>query len=194
VLLAALSQAIESRDAYTRGHSDRVSSLAEVVARRLGWKSSRLGALRVGALLHDVGKLSLDDTVLQKPGPLDKREFDEIKRHPLAGARLIRGFHALRPALPYILFHHERWDGHGYPSGRSREQIPRGARIVAVVDAFDAMISVRPYRPPLPIGAALAELEAGAGTQFDPDVVRAFLSAWSEGELDQFLPDERLSA
>jgi HD-GYP domain-containing protein (c-di-GMP phosphodiesterase class II) len=194
VVLAALSQAIESRDAYTRGHSDRVSSLAEVVARRLGWKTSRLGALQVGALLHDVGKLSLDDTVLQKPGPLDKREFDEIKRHPLAGARLIRRFHALRPALPYILFHHERWDGHGYPSGRSREQIPSGARIVAVVDAFDAMISVRPYRPPLPIGAALAEVEAGAGTQFDPDVVRAFLSACSEGELDRFLPDERLSA
>jgi HD-GYP domain-containing protein (c-di-GMP phosphodiesterase class II) len=194
VVLAALSQAIESRDAYTRGHSDRVSSLAEVVARRLGWKTSRLGALQVGALLHDVGKLSLDDAVLQKPGPLDKREFDEIKRHPLAGARLIRRFHALRPALPYILFHHERWDGHGYPSGRSREQIPSGARIVAVVDAFDAMISVRPYRPPLPIGAALAEVEAGAGTQFDPDVVRAFLSACSEGELDRFLPDERLSA
>jgi HD-GYP domain-containing protein (c-di-GMP phosphodiesterase class II) len=194
VVLAALSQAIESRDAYTRGHSDRVSSLAEVVARRLGWKSSRLRALRVGALLHDVGKLSLDDTVLQKPGPLDKREFDEIKRHPLAGARLIRGFHALRPALPYVLFHHERWDGHGYPSGRSREQIPSGARIVAVVDAFDAMISVRPYRAPLPIRAALAEVEAGAGTQFDPGVVPAFLGAWSEGELDRFLPAERLTA
>jgi HD-GYP domain-containing protein (c-di-GMP phosphodiesterase class II) len=194
VVLAALSQAIEARDPNTGGHSERVSSLAQVVARRLGWKSSRLGALRLGALLHDVGKLGLDEALLQKPGPLDDREYGEVKRHPLAGARLIRGFEALRPALPYILFHHERWDGRGYPTGRSREQIPLGARIVAVVDAFDAMISVRPYRPPLPVPTAIAELERGAGTQFDPGVVRAFLRAWNEGELDRFLPDERLSA
>jgi putative nucleotidyltransferase with HDIG domain len=194
VVLAALSQAIESRDPYTRGHSDRVSAIAEVIARRLGWKRSRLGALRLGALLHDIGKLNLDDAVLRKPGPLDDREFAEIKRHPLAGARLIRRFEALRPALPYVLFHHERWDGRGYPSGRSREQIPRGARIVAVADAFDAMISVRPYRPQLSIRDALTELEDGAGTQFDPDVVRAFVAAWSDGELDRLLPAERLSA
>jgi HD-GYP domain-containing protein (c-di-GMP phosphodiesterase class II) len=194
VLAAALSQAIESRDPSTGGHSDRVSALAEVVARRLGWTRSRLGALRLGALLHDVGKLNVDDALLQKAGPLDEREFGEIKRHPLAGARLIRGFEALRPALPYILFHHERWDGQGYPTGRSREQIPHGARIVAVVDAFDAMISERPYRPPLSVRGALAEIQRGAGTQFDPDVVRAFLRAWSDGELAPFLPEERLSA
>jgi HD-GYP domain-containing protein (c-di-GMP phosphodiesterase class II) len=171
-----------------------VSSLAEVVARRLGWKRSRLSALRLGALLHDIGKLNLDDAVLRKPGPLDEHEFAEIKRHPFAGARLIRNFEALRPALPYILFHHERWDGRGYPSGRSREQIPTGARIVAVADAFDAMISVRPYRSPLPVSSALAELEEGAGTQFDPGVVRAFRAAWDDGELDRFLPQQRLSA
>jgi HD-GYP domain-containing protein (c-di-GMP phosphodiesterase class II) len=194
VVLAALSQAIESRDPSTGGHADRVSALAEVVARRLGWTRSRLGALRLGALLHDVGKLSVDDALLQKPGPLDEREFGEIKRHPLAGARLIRGFASLRPALPYVLFHHERWDGQGYPTGRSREQIPSGARIVAVVDAFDAMISERPYRPPRSVRGALAELQRGAGTQFDPDVVRAFLRAWSDRELDPFLPVERLSA
>jgi putative nucleotidyltransferase with HDIG domain len=194
VVLAALSQAIESRDPYTRGHSDRVSSIAEVIARRLGWKPARLGALRLGALLHDIGKLNLDDAVLRKPGPLDEREFSEIKRHPLAGARLIRRVEALKPALPYVLFHHERWDGRGYPSGRSREQIPSGARIVAVADAFDAMISVRPYRPPLSVRDALNELEAGAGTQFDPGVVRAFVAAWSDGELSDLVPVERLSA
>jgi HD-GYP domain-containing protein (c-di-GMP phosphodiesterase class II) len=194
VVLTALSQAIEARDPYTRGHSERVNALAQVVARRLGWTTSRLGALRLGALLHDVGKLNLDDAVLTKPGPLDEREYCEVKRHPQAGARLIRGFTALRPALPYVLFHHERWDGLGYPTGRSREQIPLGARIVAVVDAFDAMISMRPYRHPLPLGSALAELDAGAGTQFDPGVVRAFVAAWSAGEVDRFLPDERLSA
>jgi HD-GYP domain-containing protein (c-di-GMP phosphodiesterase class II) len=100
----------------------------------------------------------------------------------------------LRPALPYILFHHEWWDGSGYPSGRSGEQIPVGARIVAVADAFDAMTSPRPYRPPLPLRGALAQVAGGSGTQFDPRVVRTFLAAWSDGEIDRFLPDHRLSA
>jgi HD-GYP domain-containing protein (c-di-GMP phosphodiesterase class II) len=194
VVLAALSQAIEARDPYTRGHSARVSALAVVIARRLGWRGSRLSGLRLGGLLHDVGKLNLDDAVLRKPGPLDEREYSEIKRHPLAGARLIRRLEALRPALPYILFHHEWWDGSGYPSGRSGEQIPVGARIVAVADAFDAMTSPRPYRPPLPLRGALAQVAGGSGTQFDPRVVRAFLAAWSDGEIDRFLPDHRLSA
>jgi putative nucleotidyltransferase with HDIG domain len=194
VVLAAISQAIEARDPYTRGHSTRVSALAEIVARRLGWARTQLPALTLGGLLHDVGKLNLDDAVLRKPGPLTEREFCEIKRHPQAGAKMIRGIEQLRPALPYVLFHHERWDGRGYPSGRSREQIPVGARIVAVVDAFDAMISLRPYRPPLSVGTALAEIERNSGTQFDPSVVRAFLAAWGEGELDAVVPDERLSA
>jgi putative nucleotidyltransferase with HDIG domain len=194
VVLAALAQAIESHDPAIEGHSARVSSLAEVIARRLGWKSTGLSALHLGGLLHDVGKLNLDEAVLRKPGPLDDREYFEIRRHPLAGARLIRSYEELRPALPCILFHHERWDGSGYPTGRLCEQIPQGARIVAVVDAFDAMTSFRPYRAPLPLQNALAELRRGAGTQFDPTVVRTFLRAWSEGELDRFLPDERLSA
>lgn len=194
MVLTALSQAIEARDPHTRGHSSRVSALAVVVARRLGWKSARVGALKLGAVLHDVGKLNVDGAILRKPGPLDEGEYLEIKRHPLDGARMIRRLETLRPALPYILFHHERWDGSGYPSGRSREQIPVGARIVAVTDAFDAMTSLRPYRAPLQLGTALAEVDGGAGTQFDPGVVRAFLSAWSDGELDRWLPDERLSA
>ena len=194
MVLTTLSQAIEARDPYTRGHSSRVSALAVVVARRLGWKSARVGALKLGAVLHDVGKLKVDGAILRKPGPLDEGEYLEIKRHPLDGARMIRRLETLRPALPYILFHHERWDGSGYPSGRSREQIPVGARIVAVTDAFDAMTSLRPYRAPLQLGTALAEVDDGAGTQFDPSVVRAFLGAWSDGELDRLLPDERLSA
>jgi putative nucleotidyltransferase with HDIG domain len=194
VVLAALAQAIESHDPSIEGHSARVSSLAEVIARRLGWKSTGLSALHLGGLLHDVGKLNLDEAVLRKPGPLDDREYGEIRRHPVAGARLVRSYQQLRPALPCILFHHERWDGSGYPTGRFCEQIPHGARIVAVVDAFDAMTSNRPYRAPLPLQGALAELRRGAGTQFDPTVVRAFFRAWSEGDLGRFLPDERLSA
>jgi len=181
--LAALSQAIEARDPYTRGHSERVSSLSQIVAARLGWKSARLGALRLGALLHDVGKLNLDASVLRKPGPLDEREYQEVQRHPQAGARLIRGVESLRPALPYVLFHHERWDGHGYPTGRSREQIPLGARIVAVVDAFDAMISARPYRPPLSTRDALHEVARCAGSQFDPDAAQALLDVCASDTL-----------
>jgi HD-GYP domain-containing protein (c-di-GMP phosphodiesterase class II) len=181
-VLAALSDAIEARDPYTRGHSARVSAIAEVIARRLGWRGSRLAALRLGGQLHDVGKLNLDVEVLQKRGPLDSRERIEVCRHPLVGARLIRHFDELRPALPYVLFHHERWDGSGYPSGRSREQIPQGARILALADAFDAMTSTRPYRPALPLGRALAEVRACAGSQFDPAVVYAFLAAWADGD------------
>jgi putative nucleotidyltransferase with HDIG domain len=185
VVLTALSHAIEARDPFTRGHSARVSVIAEVMARRLGWRSSRLEALRLGGLLHDVGKLNLDSAVLHKTGPLDERERIHVRGHPLAGARLIRPFTALHPALPYVLFHHERWDGTGYPSGRAHEQIPSGARILAVADAFDAMISHRPYRHAMPLHSALAEVRGCAGTQFDPAVVRVFFAAWAEGDFDQ---------
>lgn len=181
-MLSALSQALEARDPYTRGHSTRVSAIAEVIARRLGWRASRLAALRLGGLLHDVGKLNLDPVVLTKRGPLDDRDRIEIRRHPLAGARLIRPYEELRPALPYVLFHHEWWDGRGYPSGRSREQIPPGARILAVADAFDAMTSARPYRSAFQLDRALAEVRAYAGTQFDPSVVHAFAAAWTDGD------------
>ena len=183
MVLAGLSQAIEARDPYSRGHSARASALAEIVARRLGWRGSRLSALRLGGLLHDVGKLNVDASVLGKPGPLDEGERRQIRRHPITGARLIRPFGPLHPALPYVLFHHEWWDGSGYPSGRSREQIPAGARVLAVADAFDAMTSNRPYRGALPVGVALGEVRACSGTQFDPHVVHAFLAAWAAGEL-----------
>jgi len=185
VVLTELSRAIEARDPYTRGHSARVSAIAEVIARRLGWRNARLAALRLGGQLHDVGKLNLDGTLLRKPGPLDDQERIEVRRHPIAGARLIRPFASLRPALPYVLFHHERWDGEGYPSGRSREQIPPGARVLAVADAFDAMTSTRPYRAALPAEQAIAEVRDCAGSQFDPAVVRAFLAAWAEGDFAQ---------
>lgn len=185
MVLTALSYAIEARDPYTRGHSIRVSDVAEVIARRLGWRGRSIVALRLGGQLHDVGKLNLDGALLFKTGPLNERERREVRRHPVAGARLIRRFAVLHPALPYVLFHHEHWDGNGYPSGRSREQIPLGPRILAVADAFDAMTSNRPYRQALPLASALAEVRECAGSQFDPVVVRAFLAAWAEGELAQ---------
>ena len=192
-MLAALAQAIESCDPYTRGHSTRVTALAEALAGRLDWGERRLRALRIGGLLHDVGKLGVDTSVLQKPGPLDERERTAVQTHPVAGAKLLRQFPALRPALPYVLYHHEWWDGSGYPSGRSHEQIPLGARLLAIVDAFDAMTSERPYRPARPPSAAVHELVRCAGTQFDPGITRAFVHAWHDGQLTALLEDAPLA-
>jgi putative nucleotidyltransferase with HDIG domain len=182
-MLSVLSRAIEARDPYTRGHSARVTALAEAVARRLGWSEERIGTLRVGGPLHDIGKLAVSDDVLRKEGRLDPDELAEIREHPKIGARLLLRIAALREAIPYVLYHHERWDGTGYPSGKAGEEIPVEARVLAVADAFDAMTSDRPYRRALTLGQALAEVERGAGTQFDPEIARVFLELFAEAEL-----------
>jgi putative nucleotidyltransferase with HDIG domain len=173
-----LSRAIEARDPYTRGHSARVTRLAEAVARRLGWSEERLASLRVGGPLHDIGKLGVSDNVLGKAGGLDAEEFAEIREHPRIGAKILLRFAAYREALPYVLYHHERWDGNGYPSGKAGEEIPLEARLIAVADAFDAMTSDRPYRRALTHAEALAEVERCAGTQFDPYIARTFLEVF----------------
>ena len=155
-------------------HAARVGANAEVVALRLGWDEEQLEALRLGAALHDVGKVNVRAEVLTKPGQLDDVELAEIRAHPGEGLWLIAGVPSLQPALPYVLFHHERWDGRGYPTRRAGASIPVEGRVLAVADAFDAMTSGRPYRPALtPIEAAL-EIERCRGTQFDPDIVVAF--------------------
>lgn len=172
-------------DPALASHAARVGANAEAVARRLGWDDDRLEGLRLGAALHDVGKVNVRPEVLGKTGLLDDEELAEIRAHPVEGTWLIAAVPSLSPALPYVLFHHERWDGNGYPSGRAHEQIPSGARILAVADAFDAMISHRPYRHAMPLHHALAEVRECAGTQFDPAVVRAFLAASAEGNFDE---------
>lgn len=177
-MLAALSQAIESRP-YMRGHGPRVTALAERVAIRLGWHGERLSTLREGTRIHDIGKLAVADHILRKPGSLTPVELEQIRRHPVAGARMIEPLESYERVLPYVLFHHERWDGGGYPSGRAGREIPIEARIVAVADAFDAMVSRRPYRDPLAYDDALSEVARCAGTQFDPEVARLFLDAWA---------------
>jgi putative nucleotidyltransferase with HDIG domain len=179
-MLSSLSRAIERRDPYTRGHSVRVTQVAEAIARRLGWDEARLALLKVGGPLHDVGKLGISNEVLAKPGRLDEGELDQIRQHPRLGARILLRVAALRTALPYVLYHHERWDGHGYPTGRAGEQIPLEARVLAVADAFDAMTSDRPYRRALDHDAAVAEVARCAGTQFDPEIVRIFLELFAE--------------
>jgi putative nucleotidyltransferase with HDIG domain len=181
--LFALSRAIEARDPYSSGHAMRVGVIAEVVAARLGWDEKDIELLRVGAALHDIGKLAVPDRILRKPGPLDDAEFAEMRRHPEEGARMVAGVRALRLAVPAVLYHHERWDGAGYPVGVEGEGIPSEARVLAVVDAFDAMTTDRAYRRAIADELAVAELERCSGTQFDPEVVRTFAEAWRDGSL-----------
>ncbi len=179
--LLALSEAIEARDPYTRGHSARVARMAHAVGLRLGCDEGRMVGLDLGGALHDIGKLAISEAILLKPGPLTESELAEVRGHPEAGARLLALDGTLRPALPGVLYHHERWDGEGYPTGRAREEIPFEARILAVADSYDAMTSNRPYRPALPVDRAIEEVDRCAGTQFDPDVALAFLEVWESG-------------
>ena len=182
--LMDLARAIEARDPYSSGHAARVTAIAEVVAARLGWDEDQIDVLRIGAALHDIGKLDVPDTVLRKPGPLNEAELDHVRAHPGDGARMVGLVRKYRAAVPCVLHHHERWDGHGYPSGSAGTEIPIEARVLAVADAFDAMTSDRPYRRALTQGHAVAELERCAGTQFDPDVVAVFAEAWRQGAFE----------
>jgi len=160
-----------------------VTDLAVRLAGWMGWHDTQLERLRVGARVHDIGKVMIAERILAKRGPLSPDELAEIRTHPAAGARLIAPVRPAEDALPYVLYHHERWDGRGYPTQRHGAHVPQGARLLAVVDAFDAMTSTRPYRRALPTLHALAEIERCAGTQFDPDLAHAFLRAWSAGGL-----------
>jgi len=182
-LLATFSAALEARDPYLRGHSARVTSIAEALARRLGWRGERLDALRLGGSLHDVGKIAVNASVLCKPGPLTDEELEQIRTHPVAGVRLIEGVEDFRPALPYVLHHHERWDGDGYPHRFAGEEIPIEARLLGVADAFDAMTSLRSYRPALSVEQALAELQRCAGSQFDPELAETFVDGWRSRDI-----------
>jgi putative two-component system response regulator len=180
-LLDTLTRALDAQDPDASRHASRVSALAEIVARRLGWRD--LEALRLGGAVHDLGKLAVPQRVLLKRTALTSAELAHIREHPSAGARLLAPITRARPALPYVLCHHERWDGHGYPTGLVGAEIPLGARLLAVVDAFDAMTSDRPYRRALPAEAAVEEIDRCAGGQFDPVVARVFLDAWRGGEI-----------
>lgn len=179
-MLASIARALEQRD-QTFGHGDRVAALAEPVALELGWDRERIRSLRRSAPLHDVGKVKLSPQVLGKAGPLTPEEMAEIRSHPEAGAQLVLPLRRFHEALPYVLFHHERWDGGGYPAGLTGRRIPLEARILAIADSFDAMISPRPYRHALSHDHALAEVQEGAGTQFDPVAAELFVEAWADG-------------
>jgi HD-GYP domain-containing protein (c-di-GMP phosphodiesterase class II) len=172
---ASLTRTIAARDLAAAGHAARVTTLALRLAAALDVPTGTFEALRLGAPLHDVGKLALSLQLLNKPAPLDPWELAEVRRHPVLGARLLAGVHSLRLAVGCVLHHHERWDGDGYPGRLAADAIPLEARLVAVADAYDAMTTDRAYRAALTHGAALDELERCAGTQFDPEVAGAFL-------------------
>ncbi|MFN8222320.1 MAG: HD domain-containing protein [Gaiellales bacterium] len=174
-------QVMEEWDPELADHAARVAAHAEAIAHRLGWTRGQIETLRLGAVLHDVGKVSIRASVLAKPGSLDPAELAEMRTHPVEGLWLIIGMPALAPALPYVLFHHERWDGSGYPTRRRGTDIPIEGRVLAVADAFDAMTTDRPYRPAMSIDEAVEELHLGAGSQFDPQVTQALLDVVRSG-------------
>ena len=169
--VAVLADAIEAKDAYTRGHCEGVSRVAVEVARRLGVVDGALDAVRYAALLHDVGKIGIPDGILLKPGKLMDEEFSIIQKHAAIGRDLVARVPALSHLGDVILHHHERFDGSGYPDGLDGENIPLASRIIGIVDAFDAMTTPRPYRDPIEVEAAYAEMARCAGTQFDPRIV-----------------------
>jgi cyclic di-GMP phosphodiesterase len=173
--IQSLAVALEAKDRYTAGHSQRVSRFAMMVARGLGLPSAEVRTIGQIGLLHDIGKIGMDDKVLNKPGKLTKEEFDLIKQHPVIGAQILAPVPSLESHLPGIRHHHEAWDGSGYPDGLKAETIPLNARIVCLADSFDAMTSTRPYRPGRTLEQAIVEMRRCAGTQFDARCVAAFV-------------------
>jgi len=175
--IRALAAALDARDPYTAGHSERVSTLSVMMGRVMNLPPKEIEVLRLGALLHDIGKIGVSDQILRKNGPLTTEEFEQIKRHPALGARILRQVPFLASHLPIVELHHERPDGRGYPFGLRGEDIPLAARIVHVADAFDAMTSARAYRAARGSSEAFAELQRFSGTQFDSVCVEALLAA-----------------
>jgi putative nucleotidyltransferase with HDIG domain len=182
-IIRTLVQAVEIKDLYTRGHSERVARISEMIAGELRLQSERVEVLRYAATLHDVGKLGVPTRLLRKTGRLDEKEFEEIRLHPSRGVEVVRDIAFLDEAYSAILHHHERMDGLGYPSGLRGMRIPPFARIIAVADAFDSMTSTRSYRGARGSDEALAELRANSGTQFDPAIVDAIAAALARAEL-----------
>jgi len=172
---ASLARAVDSRDAYTGSHSERVASFSAQIAAGLGLSADEIELTRLAGSLHDLGKLAIPEEILRKPAALTDAERLVLERHPQIGYRMLESL-GVDPIADWVLHHHERWDGHGYPDGLAGEDIPRGARIIFVADAFDAMTSDRLYRAALSFEEAVAEVERCAGTQFDPEVVSAFLA------------------
>jgi putative nucleotidyltransferase with HDIG domain len=185
----ALVQAIEEKDTYTRGHSERVSSIAIRVARRVGMPESEIEYLRFGSILHDVGKIGIPESIVRSPKSLTSAEFKIIQKHPMKGVEILAPITFIKAHLYLIRSHHERWDGKGYPDKLAGNDIPLGAQIVAVADAFDAMTSSRPYRKGMPPGQAVREIQKNSGTQFSAEIAEAFVQVMENDKLEGNIAD-----
>jgi putative two-component system response regulator len=173
-----LANVIETRDPYTAGHLERVRRLALNLSFALNWNTEDVAILELGAILHDIGKIVVPSRVLKKTGPLDKEEWKLMRQHPEAGAKMLEGVDHLKAAVPYVLYHHEWWNGSGYPAGLKGMKVPREGRLLAIVDAFDAMTTNRPYHSSMPAADALDEIARYRGIYFDPDMVDAFVQTY----------------
>lgn len=184
----SLRLAVDAKDSYTKNHSDRVAYYSTLMGQKIGLSNEELETLHDGAMFHDIGKIGIPDAILQKPGKLTDDEYDDIKNHPSIGAKILAPAKIFNNIIPIVKHHHERFNGTGYPSSLKGDEIPLLARIVCVADAFDAMTSDRSYRPRFTLIKALDELENGKGTQFDPDIVDAFILAIKENK--EFIENE----
>ena len=185
-----LAFVVEAKDVHTRSHLDRAHDYAVALAQRVAPDLAADQTLRYGFFLHDIGKIGIPEQILSKPGPLTDDEWAIMRTHPLLGAQILSPVKFLHPALPIVEAHHEKWDGSGYPRGLRGEDIPLGARIFALVDAFDAMTSDRPYRRSLTFEQALEQIARAGGTQFDPEVVRCFVELCADSDSGRIFTGE----
>ena len=186
--IRALAAAIDAKDPYTRGHSERVARYASAIAKEMGLSAEDVRKARLSALLHDVGKIGIDDRIIRKPTALTDEEFELMKAHPVKGAAIMETIPQLADIIPGMKYHHEKWEGGGYPDGLKGEQIPMQARIVAVADAFDAMTTTRPYQKAMEVTYVLERLREMANKRFDSVVIEALIRSHAKGEL---IPTER---
>jgi len=184
----SMAGAVDAKDAYTHGHSLRVARMALIVAQEKGLPREQLEPLLLSAILHDVGKIGIPDDILKKPGRLDRAEFEIMKGHPVAGAKMLQHIPALENVIPGILHHHEYWNGSGYPHGLVGEGIPLQGRIIHIGDAFDAMTTDRVYRTKTDVAGAIEEISKNAARQFDPTLVECFLKASRSGRVHDGMP------
>ncbi len=187
--LTTIANAVELRDHYTVGHTWRVTNFSIEIARVLGWTEEKIEEVYMGGVLHDVGKIAVDDAILRKPGQLTDEEFEKMKIHPVRGADLLRDIALFQPIIPYCLYHHERYDGKGYPYGLKGKEIPLEGRLVAVADTLDAMTSNRPYRKGMEPEVAIEKIRSAKGTQLDPEMVDALVEAYNIGRIHSLLQD-----